>query len=717
MDTLTGWVLRHRRWVVGAWVLLTLGGAAASTSLNAVLAHSFAVPGREGYDTDQIVQKTFGSGAGLPPLVPVVSLPQGRTVASPETMTQLGRAFAAISASLPGARTASFVSTGSRAFVSGDGRTTFALVFPHHGAEPDLSPSALHAATRAAAVVKVAGRPVRLTGIDALSHSSGGSGPGVLLEVLIGALGALVVLVYVFASWVAVLPLLIAVVSIETTFLLLRGLAAFTSVSFVVQFIVGLIGLGISIDYALLVVVRWREERERGARNEDAVRAAMQTAGRAVLFSGTTVGIGLLALVVLPVPFLRSIGYGGVLIPVVTVLVATTLLPVILATIGPRLDARPLRKSTGADRAWARWATLIVRHRFAAAALALAALLLLAIPALHIYPGDPRANALALNAPPTARQALTSLQRAGIPVGVLTPFDGIVSGNGATTANAGNAAGAVEGVRAAVAPAGPDWRQQGTAVIEVMPISDGNSSAGRATLSAVRAATHSLAGAPRYGGQAAQGKDFVNAVYGNFPLMLALIIMITYVLLARAFRSLILPLKAVLLNLLSVAATYGMLVLIWQDGHGSKLIWGINATGAITQWVPLTVFAFLFGLSMDYEVFILSRIREEYDQIGDTHTAVIRGLGRTGRLITSAATILFMAFVALASGPDTDLKIFATGLALGIAIDATIVRSVLVPALIAIFDRWNWWMPDRVQRILRTAAPTRASDASLTAQT
>ena len=195
--------------------------------------------------------------------------------------------------------------------------------------------------------------------------------------------------------------------------------------------------------------------------------------------------------------------------------------------------------------------------------------------------------------------------------------------------------------------------------------------------------------------------DFLNAVYGNFPLMLAIIALLTFVLLVRAFRSLLLPFKAVLLNLLSLAATLGVMVLFWQDGHGSNAIFGIQGTGAVTFWIPLMVFAFLFGLSMDYEVFILSRVREEYDGARSTDEAVIEGVGRTGRLVTCAALILFLAFAALASGPGTDLKTLATGLGVGILLDATIVRSLLVPSLVSLFGSWNWYLPAGVAKLLR----------------
>jgi RND superfamily putative drug exporter len=183
--------------------------------------------------------------------------------------------------------------------------------------------------------------------------------------------------------------------------------------------------------------------------------------------------------------------------------------------------------------------------------------------------------------------------------------------------------------------------------------------------------------------------------------MIALISVLTFLLLARAFRSLLLPAKAVVLNVLSVGAAWGVLTLVWQEGHGSEEIWGIAATGSIASWVPLMVFAFLYGLSMDYEVFILARMREEYDKVGETDAAVQFGLARTGRLVTSAALILFLTFAAMASGPETDVKVLATGLAAGIILDATVIRALLVPAVVSLFGRWNWWLPAGAARLLR----------------
>jgi RND superfamily putative drug exporter len=286
------------------------------------------------------------------------------------------------------------------------------------------------------------------------------------------------------------------------------------------------------------------------------------------------------------------------------------------------------------------------------------------------------------------------------------PAEVLVGGSGSSSpARVAQALAAVRGVHGAVAPDLPSWRVPGAAIVDEYPTADASTGEGRATLDRVtataRATGASLGADVKVGGIGAQNKDFIDAVYGNFPLMIALIALITFVLLARAFRSLLLPLKAVILNVISVGAAWGVLELVWQAGHGSNLIWGISATGSITAWIPLMVFAFLFGLSMDYEVFILARMREEYDATGSTDAAVILGIGRTGRLVTSAALILFLAFVSLASGPETEIKVLATGLAAGILLDATVIRALLVPAIVSVLGRWNWWMPRMPARLLR----------------
>jgi putative drug exporter of the RND superfamily len=709
MTSFTRWVLAHKRIVIGFWLALTLVGMASAGPATSALKQKFSVPGREGWKANAAILRDYGTGGDLAPIVPVVTLPAGRTVDAPGVKQQLAGLEARLRAALPGSRTASYAGTGSRAFVSHDGRTTFLLAYPRPGHDAfNDNPDAVRRATGALHGATLAGAPVRVTGIDALQQTAGGgNGPGVLLEAVLGGLGALVVLGFVFASFLALVPILMAVVAIMTTFLLVWGLTGITDVSPIVQFLVALIGLGVAIDYALLVVVRWREERAHGRTGDEAVVRAMETAGRAVVFSGTTVAIGLLALVALPLPFLRSVGYGGMLIPLVSVVVAITLLPVVLATVGSRLDWPHRRTDDQASRAWTRWAELVVRHRWVASMTALVALAALVVAATSLNLGEPNPSTLAKQG--EAKAGLVALQRSGIGAGAMTPVETIAPAGSAGAVR--DALGRLDAVSGAVAPAGQGWSRNGTALVDAIPIADGSTPAGRALVATARDAAHAAAPDALVGGRVSQSTDFVAAVYGNFPLMIALIAIVTFLLLARAFRSLLLPLKAVILNVVSVAAAWGVLTLVWQEGHGSHLIWGIASTGSITQWIPLMVFAFLFGLSMDYEVFILARMREEYDATGDTNVAVVRGIGRTGRLVTSAALILFLAFVSLASGPQTDVKIMATGLAAGILLDATVIRALLVPAVVSLFGRWNWWLPRWPARVLRVepSLPQRAA--------
>jgi putative drug exporter of the RND superfamily len=603
MTTLTRWVLGHRKLVVTLWVALALAGVAAMGPANRSFQQQFTLPGTESFAANHQIAETYGSGGDSAPLVPVVSLPAGRTVDSPGVTAQLARALARIRDAVPHSRVASYASTHDRGFVSANGRTTFALVYiPATGG---INPGQSEARAAQAAVngMSVGGAPVRVTGLDALraGAADGGKSDGASMaaETLIAGVGALLVLAFVFASWMAVVPVLMAIVAIPTTFLAVWPLAAMTDVSVIVKFLIALVGLAIAIDYALLVVVRWREERQRGAGRDEAVVAAMEHAGKAVVFSGSTVAISLLALVALPVPFLRSIGIAGMLIPVVSVTVAITLLPVVLATVGPRLDRRHTHREDRPSRGWTAWSHIVVRHRWSAAIVSTAVLAGLVVAATTIQLGNPQAESLAQSGP--ARVALGQLVHAGIGTGPLSPFDTLVRrGNPARVAATLND---VEGVHAVIAPAA--WRRGGSSLIAVIPAQDGNSPAGRATLGRIRAATGDDV---ITGGQAAQSADFLDTVYSNVPLVIALIAALTFLLLARAFRSVIIPLKAVLLNLLSVGAAWGLMVLVWQHGWGSQAIWGIQATHAINVEMPIVVFAFLFGISMDYQVFILSRI-------------------------------------------------------------------------------------------------------------
>jgi RND superfamily putative drug exporter len=704
MQALTRFVLRHKLMVTLLWLAIAAAGVLTVGGTTHRMTNTFTMPG-QAFRVDNQIAREYGNGGSQTPYVPVLTVPAGDRVTSPAVTAETGRAFDALRTVLPGARIADYATTHNPAFLTRDGRSTFALVYTQDNTSfsaPNEGPAIQRSLTAAIPADWHAG----VTGEQLLQ--AGGTqtkGTGIMVEAMIGALGALAILAFVFASFLAVLPLLIGGISVMSTFLLVGGLTEITGVSQIVEFLIALIGLGVAIDYSLLVVSRWREERAAGRDNQAAVLHAMEHAGRAVVFSGLTVAIGLAAMIVLPVPMLRSVGIGGVLVPLVSVAVAVTLLPVILATVGPRLDWPRLRTERTASRAFSAWARGVYQHRWLAAIGGLAVLGALMMPALSLHLGEPGSSAQATSGP--AHEALVTLTDGGIPAGVLAPAEVLTTGGPGVASNVAAVARSVPGVYAAVAPATSDYHRAGTAIVTVLPEAESSLPAGQTQMAALESALLAKPGVLGVGGDGPSLIDFDHAVYGDFPLMLALIGIATFLLLTRAFRSVLLAAKAVVFNLISLAAAYGVLTWVWQDGHGSHALWGIPATGAITMWVPLMVFAFLFGLSMDYEVFILARVREAYDRTGDARQAVTEGLGRTGRLVTSAAAILMLSFLSMSTGPMTDLKILATGLGAGILVDAVVIRCLLVPAMVALFGRANWWLPGRFARLLRVPAQRR----------
>ncbi|MGL5930356.1 MAG: MMPL family transporter, partial [Dermatophilaceae bacterium] len=690
MERLARTVIRHRRLVGVLWLALFLVGGSSASQLSDRLALEFSLPGQPGDTAEKQLLESYGV-TSQDTLIVSVTVPEGQRVEDDEDA--VAGVFDAVRRAAPQVQVTDFRSAADPALITADGRTAYGLVQgpPPRGFADNVSLQVEPALAGAAAA---AGFESGVTSYQLLSAGGDTEGPSVLVETLIGAIGALVVLLFVFASFLALLPLLIAAVSILTTFLLVLGLTTVTDVSFVVQFLISLIGLGVAIDYSLLLVSRWREERARGRSNEDAVVVAMTTAGHAVLASGFTVAISLLALLVVPVPFLRSMGIAGMLIPLVSVAVVLTLLPALLSGIGPRIDWPRIRKEGTASQGWSTWARTVVKRRFVATGAAAVALGFLIAPVFGLQIGSSEIGSLARTGPPV--EALRTLTDKGVGEGILTPLVVLVAPDDAEAAAA--AAGEVDGIQLAVVSAS----ERDVAVVNVLPEQETVNSAGREVLDDVRfAVEEAVDGEVGITGIGATVEDYFSAVYDNFPYVLVVISVITFILLMRTFRSILLPIKAVILNLVSLAAVFGAVVWFWQQGNGSQAVFDVAPTGAISFWLPVLIFAFLFGLSMDYEVFILARMREEYDSTGDTGTAVVTGLGRTGRLVTSAALILFFAFAALASAPGTDIKVLGTALGVGILIDATIVRALLVPALVSLFGRWNWWLPTPLARILR----------------
>jgi RND superfamily putative drug exporter len=704
MRRIAEFVLRHRKWVMAAWAVILVAGIALAKTTNNRLVIDFSLPGQPGTQTANQIDSEFHAGGKTEPYVLTITMPAGQTVAT--NRAAVGKAFAAVQQNVPGMQVIDEANTGDPAFQTKDGRTAYALGFYRflHDPTAPLPTDPIKAELTKAAPT---GAVIGATGEDALAVGDNSGGNGVVAEAALGVLGALAVLAFVFASFLALLPIVVALVSILTAFMLLLPLTYLTDVSFIVEFLVILIGLGVAIDYSLILVTRWREERDHGHSNHDAVVTAMETAGRAVVFSGITVAIGLLALIVLPVPFMRSIGIGGALIPLMSVITVLTLLPAILGGIGPRVDWPKIRHENRASRSWTRWASGVVKHRYLAAGSAFVVLGLLFASFLGIKVGLSSSTSLAHTG--TAYTTLQKLESGGVSTGVLTPMQILVDTPQARSVAA--AVSKVDGVDRVVVATGAGQTADGHSIVTVIPDTETVNSTSITTVRDVKSAVDGLPGVIGVAGAGADQIDFLHAVYGNFPLMIGIISLLTFILLARAFRSLVLPIKAIILNLITLAATLGFMVLFWQFGHGSQSLFSIHSTGAVTFWIPLMLFAFLFGLSMDYEVFILARIREEYTKSGDTDVAIVEGIGRTGRLITSAALILFLAFVALATGPGTDLKVLASALGFGILLDATIVRSMLVPALVSMFGQWNWYMPRWLAQVLRVPAVAPPSPA------
>jgi putative drug exporter of the RND superfamily len=697
-------VVRRRKTVIGVWLVLTLFGAFSAQRVSDRWSESFSIPGYSAYETNQKALRVFGNGAQAT-LVAVF-----RSKGDVTKERAIEQAISKAAARVPDSRVSSYFSTGNPVYVSSDRHTTYAEIYP--GGEPKFAlPAYVGKARTAMHDAAPAGVQSWLTGRDPLQAASGESGgPSILTEALIGGIGALIILLFVFGTLPAIaMPLVIAIASILNTFSVVWALTYLTDISLIVQFLIALVGLGVAIDYALLMIFRFREELASGEDTETAIVETMRHAGRSVIVSGSTVAVGLLSMVLLPLPFIRSIGIGGMLIPAVSVLVAITLLPALLAVLGPRINrlrVMPQRVTHVGDAEsgfWKRWAEVVVRRPIAVAAVGTAIVALLVSVGVQMNPAEAQVKDLPGKGDAVAgRDALAS---AGISAGALKPFVVLTRPDEAQSVAA--RVRSVEGVAGAAAP--PSWRTDGYALVEAIPSTDAATKAARKTIDRVRDA---LPAGSTLGGVAPEDRDFVKAVYGNFPYVLAFVILLTYILLARAFRSLVLPLKAVILNLLSLGAAYGIIVFIFQWGHGSEAIWNVHATNAIISWIPLMIFAFLFGLSMDYEVFMLTRMREAYDETGSTRQAVVLGLARTGKLVTSAALVLCLAFFVLSTSPGLDVKQFGIGLAAGIIFDATVIRALLVPAIMRLLGRWNWWLPHWAARPLRTRPSVPASESA-----
>jgi RND superfamily putative drug exporter len=544
----------------------------------------------------------------------------------------------------------------------------------------------------------------------------------------------LLILLAVFGSLAAAaLPLLLGFASVAITGAAIFFLSQAMSMSVFVTNIASMIGIGVAVDYSLFVLARYREEIANGASREDARRTAMRTSGIAVAFSGVTVMIALAGLFLIDTATIRSMATGAIVVVAVSVLAATTLLPVLMSMFGRRAYSRgrvaivgglvlrglrnmPRRRgSTHPSRHrapfWERWADRVMSHPVVAAGAAAAVLILLAVPALSLKFGDgalrqfPHGNETRVGAELAAKA--TGPGAAG-PAQVLVTFDRGSAADGRNRSALQSFTTAVRRDPEVAAVARPRTARDGSAaLLTITPRHDPESAAARALVARLRGDAGGLpplAGGARVdvGGSTAQVEDFRDVVSGSMWKILLFVLAFSYVVLLVLLRSVLLPLKAVLVNLLSVGAAYGVLVAVFQWGWFDGFF-GFHSLGYVNTLTPPFLLAIVFGLSMDYEVFLLTRIRERYDASGDTRRAVGEGLAGSARTISSAALIMVAVFSIFAFTGVPSVKEIGLGLAVAIAIDATLVRLVLVPAVMELMGRWNWWLPRPLARVLPQA--------------
>jgi RND superfamily putative drug exporter len=707
MESLTRTVIRYRWPVVGAWAVVLVVSVMAMSGLADLLTNRFSLPGTDTARAEKILEDHFGQKTVGSFWIVV----EGQPGSAQELMPQVVESARRAADVLPTGQLAD-VRPVSDSVVSG-------LI------TSNLEPADAKGYTdeMRAAAGEIPGAQLYVSGQAAIEHDLD---PVFANDLKVGELYiaipiALLILIFVFGTLAFLIPFLFALAAIPATLGIVWIFAHFMELTTYLQNLVMLIGLGIAIDYSLLVVYRYREELGKGGSKEDALVRTMKTAGRAVVFSGTAVGIGLALMLFMPLPFMRGFGIGGFAIPIVSIIAAVTLLPVLLYFLGAKLDRiRLLPKRIVARRdseydMWFRLSRTIMRRPALFAAATATALVLLASPvlALELGPGSNKGIPQDLE----GVQGLNVISDA-VGEGALAPTAIVVDTGrpgGADTPAVHEAVEQLEGGLKAdpeVAAVnfdftgGPQYVDQSRRYlhIEVTGKSEYGSPAALDFVDRLRGDIVPSAGFPNgvevyAGGGPPSGVDFLDVTYGAFPWLVLGVLVATYILLLRAFRSLLLPLKAIILNLLSIGAAYGLLVVFFKWGAADAV--GLISFDQIEGWIPVFVFAMVFGLSMDYEVFLVSRMREEWDAGRRNAEAVAFGLAKTGRIVTAAGLVMFAAFMGFVAGSIVGLQQFGFGLAMAIILDVTIVRALLVPSVMELFGRWNWWLPDNVARVFR----------------
>jgi RND superfamily putative drug exporter len=700
-----GRTVYRRRWLVlaigaAAVIAAAVWGTGVFGSLQS--AGGFSAPGSQSQREASLAARTFGRGSG-----DVVVIYSGRTPGQTVRTPGFRQAVTGTLAALPKADVSSYAtfwSTGSPGFVSPSGRHTYAVIELRGRTDAERISSFNKIKGELSApglIAQVGGLTPTEAAIGHEVTSDIGRAEGVSMPVL------LVLLLVIFGGLAAAsLPLAIGGIAILGSFTALRLLTLATPVSIYSVNITTILGLGLAIDYGLFVVGRFREELRRSGSTEAALARTMATAGRTVAVSGVTVAVALASLMLFPEVFLRSMGYGGVATVVVDMLAALTVLPALLAVLGPRVNALRVRRSVARRRpdetsgGWYRLARSVMRRPAIYAAVIVVCLLALGSPFLRVVWGGTDARVLPQAAKPRVVAEALARDFAGnptAPVESLVRFAGPVAGSGARGAELSSYAARLAGIPG-VSGAQVTGVRGDLARVDLRYAADPMSAQARGIVQAARAVPPPGGAHALIGGQTAQLADELASLAGVLPWMALVMAAATFVLLFLAFGSVVLPVKAIVMNLLSLSATFGVIVWIFQDGHLSWLL-QFTPTGTIDPSMPILMLAIIFGLSMDYEVFLLSRIRERYDVTGDNAAAVASGLQRTGGVITSAALLLVIVVGAFSASGITFIKLMGVGMIVALIVDATIVRVLLVPATMRLLGRANWWAPRPLRRL------------------
>ncbi|HXU24087.1 MAG TPA: MMPL family transporter [Tepidiformaceae bacterium] len=696
---LTSVCYRHRRIVVVSWVALIIALWALSSLLGGPYKTEFKLPGSESQAAIDILQANgFGDRAGAQGQI---VFQDARGVDDPAVKTAMEGLFTKIQSNVSNVSVTSPYGAGGARQIAKNGDIAYATV--------NFGDRSQEGYTSAANDIKTLRNEVNVPGLKVELGGDMFAAPPVGVSEAIGIVAAIIILLIAFGSLFAMgLPIVTALFGVGCGAALVGLTTRILAVPNFTTEVAAMLGIGVGIDYALLIVSRFRQGMHDGLAAEDAVARAMNTAGRAVLFAGITVVIAVLGMFFMNLSLMRSVATGAALAVLMTMIAALTLLPALLGFVGTKIDRFGLPHRGSAEKKaeasfWYRWSRVIQRHPWPAALGSVVLLLVLASPVLAMRLGFSDAG----NRPTsdTTRQAYDLLSQ-GFGPGFNGPLVIAAETPGGQDMAALQRLSAQLNKTPGVAFATPPQPNASgkAAILTVIPTTAPQDKATGDLVHNIRdnVIPSSIAGSTavvKLGGMSAGAEDFAAYTAEKLPIFFGAVLALSFLLLMTVFRSVLVPLKAVIMNMLSIGAAFGAMVAVFQWGWGGSII-GIGRQGPIEAWEPMMLFAIVFGLSMDYEVFLLSRIREEYDHSGDNGQAVADGLAATARVITAAAAIMVCVFASFILGSDRSLKLFGFGLAFAVFIDATVVRLVLVPATMELLGRANWWLPGWLQRAL-----------------